>query len=53
MIDDLVISTGNPIHGEVGVNNGKRLINEKKTSLTLNPQIESSDHEKVQQTCIY
>lgn len=29
MIDDLVISTGNPIHGEVGVNNGKRLINEK------------------------
>lgn len=48
MIDDLVISTGNPIHGEVGVNNGKRLINEKKTSFTLNPQIESSDHEKVQ-----
>lgn len=53
MINDLVISTGHPIHGEVRVNNGKRLINGKKTSLTLNPQIESSDHEKVQQTCIY
>lgn len=48
MINDLVISTGHPIHGEVRVNNGKRLINGKKTSLTLNPQIESSDHEKVQ-----
>lgn len=30
MIDDLVISTGHPIYGEVRVNNGKRLINEKK-----------------------
>lgn len=29
MIDDLIISTGNPIHGGVGVNIRKRLINEK------------------------